>query len=84
MADVRINGKRIPPLQTVNDIAVLIQRLETLAGKSNSALTSLKVNNFDIDIDNIEFQKMKFKFQCLGYDYTFETSTAPYHQDARY
>ena len=59
MADVRVNGKRIPPLQSINDIATLILKLENLADKSNSALTSLKVNNSDIDIDNIEFHRMK-------------------------
>ena len=31
-----------------------------------------------------EFQKMKFKFQCLGYNYTFENSIAPFHQGAPY
>lgn len=59
MADVRVNGERIPPLQSVDNIATLIQRLENLANKNNSALTSLRVNNSDIDIDNIEFHKMK-------------------------
>ena len=31
-----------------------------------------------------EFQNMKFKFKCLGYDYTFENSTVQYHQDVPY
>lgn len=59
MADVRVNGKRVPPLQSVDNMATLIQRLENLANKNNSALTSLMVNNSDIDIDNQEFHRMK-------------------------
>ncbi len=61
MADVRVNGKRVPPLQSVNDMATLIGKLETLANKNNSALTSLMVNNADIDIDNKEFHRMKLE-----------------------
>ena len=61
MADVRVNGKRIPPLQSINDIATLINRLESLANKNNSALTALKVNNSEIDIDNIDYHKMKLE-----------------------
>ena len=61
MADVRVNGKRVPPLQSVNDMATLIGKLETLANKNNSALTSLMVNKADIDIDNKEFHRMKLE-----------------------
>lgn len=61
MADVRVNGKREPALQSVDNIATLIQKLENLATKSNSALTALKVNNSDIDIDNNEFRRMKLE-----------------------
>lgn len=59
MADVRVNGKRIPPLQAVGDIATLIQKLEGLAVKNNCALTGLRVNNSEIDIDNMEYHRMK-------------------------
>jgi hypothetical protein len=35
--------------------------LESLANKNNSALTALKVNNSEIDIDNIDYHKMKLE-----------------------
>jgi hypothetical protein len=61
MADVRVNGKRIPPLQTVNDMATLIKKLESLANQNNSALTNLMVNNSNIDIDNKDYYRMKLE-----------------------
>ncbi len=61
MADVRINGKRIPPLQVINDISQLIQKLDILANESNSVLTSLLLNNSAIDVDNFEYHKLKLE-----------------------
>jgi hypothetical protein len=61
MADVRVNGKRIPPLQAIDTMSVLIDKLENLAHKSGSALTSLSVNNHDIDFENKEFHRMKLE-----------------------
>lgn len=51
MADIRINGKRIVPLQHVEHVSVLIQKLENMAETHQSALTSIAVNQNTIDID---------------------------------
>ena len=62
MADVRVNGKRVPPLQAVDNLAILIQRLENMASKNNSALTSLDVNNSSINLEEKEkYYKMKLE-----------------------
>jgi len=61
MVDVRINGKRIPPLGAIDNLSTLIERLETMAEKNNSALTSLIINNNSIDIDNTNYRKMKLE-----------------------
>ena len=61
MADIRINGKRIPPLKTVDNLGVLIQKLEIIADKNKNILTSLKLNNKSIDIDNFEYYKLKIE-----------------------
>lgn len=61
MADVRVNGKRIPPLQSIDTLSVLMKRLEAIAQKNNSSLTSLSINNTSIDIDNPEFLRLKLE-----------------------
>ena len=61
MADIRINGIRVPPLQSVDTLSVLVQKLEALAQKNNSALTSLYINDKNIDIDNPEFLRLKLE-----------------------
>jgi len=61
MADVRVNGKRVPPLQSIDNISNLINKLEAIALKNNSALTSISVNNSAIDIDNPEFHRLKLE-----------------------
>lgn len=61
MADVRVNGKRVPPLQSIDNISNLINKLEAIALKNNSALTSISVNNSTIDIDNPEFHRLKLE-----------------------
>ncbi|MES2615598.1 MAG: hypothetical protein V4591_09305 [Bdellovibrionota bacterium] len=62
MADVRVNGKRIPPLQSIDDMAILIARLEYLADQNNkSALTALVLNGSNIDIDNMEYRRIKLE-----------------------
>ncbi len=61
MADVRINGKRLPPLQSIDTLAALMKKLEAIAQKNNSALTSLSINNNNIDIDNPEYLRLKLE-----------------------
>ncbi len=73
MADVRVNGRRVPPLETIDNMATLISKLENLANKNNSALTALSVNSSDIDIDNIEYHRMKLENEDT-IDAKFDTS----------
>ncbi|WP_186648841.1 hypothetical protein [Fluviispira vulneris] len=61
MADVRVNGKRVPPLQSIDTLAILMKRLENIALNNNSALTSISINNSSIDIDNPEFLRLKLE-----------------------
>lgn len=61
MADVRVNGKRVPPLQSIDTLAALMKKLESIAQKNNSAITSLSINNSIIDIDNPEFLRLKLE-----------------------
>lgn len=63
MADVRVNGKRVPPLQSIDNISNLISKLEAIALKNNSALTSITVNNSVIDIDNTDFHRLKLELE---------------------
>lgn len=63
MADVRVNGKRVPPLQSIDNISNLISKLEAIALKNNSALTSITVNNSAIDIDNTDFHRLKLELE---------------------
>lgn len=58
MADVRVNGKRVPPLQPVSNMGELIKKLDAMAFKNSETLTSLKWNNKDIDVDKMELHKL--------------------------
>jgi hypothetical protein len=59
MADVRINGKRIPALQAVGSLGVLVTRLDALAGSQDTAVTAIYVNNEEIDFENTEMYKLR-------------------------
>lgn len=72
MADVRVNGRRIPPLQSVDNLAMLIDKLESLADKNESALTSLRVNQTFVDIENQEYRRMRIDTEDT-IDAQFET-----------
>lgn len=61
MADVRINGKRFPPLQSIDNLSLLMTKLESIAIKNNSAVTSLSINNSNIDIDNPEYLRLSLE-----------------------
>lgn len=72
MADVRVNGRRIPPLQSVDNLATLIDKLESLADKNESALTALSVNQTFVDIENQEYRRMRIEAEDT-IDAQFET-----------
>jgi hypothetical protein len=59
MADVRVNGKRIPALQAIGSFGVLITRLDALAGSQDTAITSVSINHEELDFENFELYKMR-------------------------
>ncbi|APJ03403.1 hypothetical protein [Silvanigrella aquatica] len=61
MADVRVNGKRIPPLQSIDTLSALMTKLESIAQRNNSSVTALCINNSSIDLDNPEFLRLKLE-----------------------
>jgi hypothetical protein len=63
MADVRINGKRIPPLQNIDTLSNLLNKLDSIAEKNNSAVTALSINNSAIDLENPEFHRLKLEVE---------------------
>ncbi len=59
MAEIRINAKRFPTLQTVDNLGALVNKLDQLGAKEGSCLTTLSINGQDMDIDNPEMFKMR-------------------------
>ena len=59
MADVRVNGKRLPILQSVDTLGLLANKLESVAERSGSVLTDLYINGRAVDFDKKELHKMK-------------------------
>lgn len=59
MADIRINKRRMPALQSVDTVGTLVSRLEGYGAKNNSVLTSLLVNGRAVDLDNSELMRLK-------------------------
>ncbi len=56
MAEVRINGKRMPNLQVVSVMGALVSKLETWGQKNRMSLTALSINGSTIDIESPDFQ----------------------------
>lgn len=54
MADVRVNGRRLLPLQSVSSLNDLIDKLESVANRNSSCLTSILLNGKEIDLENLE------------------------------
>jgi len=52
MADVRINGKRIPKLKTLNNLKNLMVKIDFICEKNHYAVTNVMINNKDIDVEN--------------------------------
>lgn len=59
MADVRINGRRIPILQAIDTAGVLIQRLESIGSRNNTELTSLTINGRAVDLDQSHTARLR-------------------------
>lgn len=59
MAEVRINGKRFPTLQTVDTLGALVNKLDQLGAKEGNSLTMVKVNGIETDIDSAEMFKLR-------------------------
>lgn len=61
MADVRINGRRIPALQAIDSTGTLLQRLDAVGQRNRTVLTDLSVNNRQIDPDSTEIHRLKLE-----------------------
>ncbi len=59
MAEVRMNGKRFPTLQAVDNLGALVNKLDQLGLKDGTCLTTLAVNGTNVDIDNPEMFKLR-------------------------
>jgi hypothetical protein len=59
MADVRINGRRYPSLQSIDSIQNLFQKLEHYAFENRSEITSMFIDGKEIEIEEIYRYKIK-------------------------
>lgn len=59
MAEVRINGRRMPVLQAVSVVRDLVAKIEQWGSKRNMALTAMRLNGKPLDLDAPEFAKLK-------------------------
>lgn len=59
MAEVRINGRRMPVLQAVPVLKNIVEKLEAWGEKRKLFLTALSVNGANVDIESPEFAKLK-------------------------
>lgn len=58
MADIRVNGRRLAILQNEESLQALVEKLDNLAGRCNSCLTSLTINGNEVDLDNLEAETL--------------------------
>lgn len=61
MADIRINKRRMPAMQAIDNVGTLVAKMEALGSKNNSVLTALIVNGREIDLDNGEMMRLKLE-----------------------
>ena len=61
MADIRINGRRIPALQAIDNGLLLVKRLEAIGQRNSTALTGLSINGRVFEIENSELSRLKFE-----------------------
>ena len=59
MADIRINGKRFPSLQSLGVVNKLLEKLEQLSIKNRESITMLRINESEIDISNEKLRTLK-------------------------
>ena len=59
MADVRINGRRFPALQAIDNMGIVLSRLESLGQKNNTVLTAMSVNGRPLDLDANGISRLK-------------------------
>lgn len=59
MAEVRINGRRMPNLQPVALVGQLVEKLESWGMRKRLGLTSIWVNGSEIDLENADFRGLK-------------------------
>lgn len=59
MAEVRINGRRMPVLQAIPLLRTIVEKLDQWGEKRQMVLTSLYINGSLIDLDSADFAKLK-------------------------
>lgn len=59
MADIRINGKRFPSLQSLGVVNGLLEKLEQLSAKNRESITMLRINDSEIDLSNEKLRALK-------------------------
>ena len=59
MADVRMNGRRVPALGSIPTLDRLLSKLEGLGHARGSFLTALSVNGRDLDLETIDSSRIR-------------------------
>lgn len=59
MAEVRINGRRMPVLQAVSVVRDLVDKIEQWGAKRQMMLTALRLNGNTVDFEAPDFAKLK-------------------------
>lgn len=59
MAEVRVNARRAPLLQSVDVLATLVQRLDQMGQRDNTMLTAVNVNGRKVELDGPELSRFK-------------------------
>ena len=59
MADIRINGKRFPSLQSIGVVNGLLEKLDLLSTKNRESITMLRINDSEIDLSNDKLRALK-------------------------
>jgi len=59
MAEVRINGRRMPVLQAIPVLRTIVEKLGQWGEKRHMVLTSLYINGSLIDLDSADFVSLK-------------------------
>ena len=65
MAEVRVNGRRMPVLASVSLLGTLIDKLDSWGQKRNLGLTSIYVNGSQVNLDSSELSRIKLNGEDL-------------------